>query len=44
LVKNADVKVFDAKGKETPFNRNLPEESKPVATPKAAEETKKQVK
>jgi peptidyl-prolyl cis-trans isomerase C len=26
LVKGADVKVFDAKGKEVPFNKNLPDE------------------
>ena len=28
LVKSADVKVFDAKGKEMPFNKNLPDDSK----------------
>ena len=35
LVKSADVKVFDAKGKEIPFNKNLPEQ-KPEAAEKAA--------
>jgi peptidyl-prolyl cis-trans isomerase C len=27
LVKSADVKLFDAKGKEIPFNKNLPEQA-----------------
>ena len=36
----ADVKAFDAKGKEVPFNKNLPEQqaapaAKPVAKPAA---------
>ncbi len=42
LVKSADVKVFDAKGKEIPFDKNLPEqkaapasEAKPATAPKA---------
>ena len=34
LVKTADVKVFDNKGKEVPFNKNLPDDSK--ATPATA--------
>jgi peptidyl-prolyl cis-trans isomerase C len=39
LVKSADVKVFDAKGKEVPFEKNLPE--KPAADPvKSASEPK----
>jgi peptidyl-prolyl cis-trans isomerase C len=36
LVKAADVKVYDATGKETPFNKNLPEAAA-KAEPKAAE-------
>jgi peptidyl-prolyl cis-trans isomerase C len=32
LVKSADVKVFDAKGKEVPFNKNLPEAQSGTAT------------
>ncbi len=36
LVKSADVKVFDAKGKEIPFNKNLPEQqAAPAAKPAA---------
>ncbi len=30
LVKSADIKVYDAKGKEVPFNKNLPDEAKPA--------------
>ena len=37
LVKAADVKVFDAKGKEVPFDRNLPADMKPDAKPAKAE-------
>jgi peptidyl-prolyl cis-trans isomerase C len=44
LVKSADVKVFDAKGKETPFNKNLPEEGKPAAAAKPAAEAKPEAK
>ena len=43
LVKSADVKVFDAKGKETPFNKNLPDPAaapKPAAAAKAADPAK----
>jgi len=46
LVKSADVKAFDAKGKEIPFNKNLPEQqkaapaAKPAAAVKAAEPAK----
>lgn len=36
LVKSADVKVFDAKGKEQPFEKNLPADMQPPAEPKAA--------
>ncbi|MES2985415.1 MAG: peptidylprolyl isomerase [Pseudomonadota bacterium] len=35
LVKQADVKAFDAKGKELPFNKNMPTEAAPVAAPAA---------
>lgn len=31
LVKSADVKVYDEKGKEVPFNKNLPDAGKPAA-------------
>lgn len=31
LVKSSEVKVFDAKGKEVPFNKNLPEDGKAAA-------------
>ena len=37
LVKSADVKVFDAKGKEQPFEKNLPADMQPPAEPKPAE-------
>ena len=45
LVKSADVKVFDAKGKEVPFEKNLPEQpaakaEKAVEAPKPAAEPK----
>ena len=36
LVKGADVKVFDSKGKEVPFSKNLPDKDKAAAAaPKA---------
>lgn len=40
LVKSSDVKVFDAKGKETPFNKNLPEQQAAPAVKAAAEPVK----
>lgn len=54
LVKSADVKLFDASGKESPFNKNLPdaakiEQSKPVikaveAKPEPQAEAKSEAK
>ena len=40
LVKSADVKVFDAKGKEAPFNKNLPEDGKPAPAAEVKPEPK----
>lgn len=45
LVKSADVKMFDTKGKEVPFDKNLPDMNKPAeAKPEAKPEAKAEEK
>lgn len=42
LVKSAEVKVYDEKGKETAFNKDLPADMKPAAGPSTKAEPKKE--
>ena len=44
IVKTADVKVFDAKGKEVPFEKNLPAEKPAAKAVEAKPEAKPEVK